>query len=133
MALAIPRLSAAAVALAAALCAGGWCGARFKQGQWDAAELQRTRENAAAAARRVDVAMDASAAYEKSRAAVAAEIRRPRHDVDAALHAPVACAGQPFELGDLVLPGAALDGVRSAAAAGDGGAEAASEPGSGVR
>lgn len=121
-------LTVSAVALFA-----GWGGARFKQSEWDAAELQRMRENAATAARRVDVALDASAAYEKTRAAAAAESRRPRHDVDVALQAPVACAGQPLQLGELVLPAAALDGVRGAAIAGADRAEDPAEPGAALR
>jgi hypothetical protein len=109
---------------------GGWGGARFKQGQWDAAELDRTRRDAAVAVRRIDVALDASAAYEKSRAAVAAEIRKARHAVDVALQAPLSCPpGQPLQLGDLVLPAAVLDGVRGAAAVDHGSAGNSAEPG----
>jgi hypothetical protein len=123
---------AAVVALGVAA-AGGW---QVRDWQADADELARTREEAAARLRQVDRGIEAGAALETERARLARELTRARHDIKTALQQPVTCPaapdGTPGELGDLVIPAAALAGLRRAAGGLPPG-PAASEPGRAVQ
>lgn len=107
-----------ATLLAVALAAGGaWChraGARSVQARWDAAEVQRERQANADALRRADLALAASASHEADRAALARNLREARNAVSIALRTPISCPASGLAA-DVVLPAAALAGVRDAA------------------
>lgn len=60
-------------------------------------------------------AQTASAQHEAARAAITQELQDARHDLDIALQRPISCS-DGRTLADIVLPAAALDGVRRAAA-----------------
>lgn len=107
----------AALVLASAAAAGHRTGAAGVQARWDAAELERTRQQLTDVRRNADRAIAASDAYQRDRTAVARSLRESRDALSIALRTPISCppSGQ---LGDLVLPGGLLDGVRRAAAAG---------------
>lgn len=127
-------LSARAVALALAVLAGFVLGTRLKQGEWDASELERRATVDRTLLRQAEQSMTASTAHEKQRAAIASQLRRSRDALALALRAPISCSttAEPFALGDVVLPAAALDGVRSAGRPRHEPGPAASEPGAGL-
>lgn len=108
------RLGAAACALLAAAGGGIWLGSTLKQADWDAAELERTRETARRAAIHADRAWEASAAHERARAAQSAALRKARDELQAALNRPLDCP-ESGRLGDVLLPADALGRVRDAA------------------
>lgn len=105
------------VAAAAALAGGGyWQGGRVVQGRWDAAELQREREQAEAAAEQRRLADRAARGFEVARARLAEAAPAARAAVGAGLRAPVACSAgaASVALGDLRVPAAVVDGLRRA-------------------
>lgn len=105
-----------------ALAAGGaWChraGAASVQARWDAADLQRERQDNADAMRRAEQAFSASTGYELGKAATAADLRKGRGAISSSLRTQLSCS-PGNELGAVVVPAAALAGVRDAAGAGD--------------
>lgn len=106
--------------LAVALAAGGvWChrvGAAAVQARWDRAELDRERQANADRLRNANRALDASAKHETDRAALARNLREARNAISTTLRAPISCPASG-QLADVVLPAAALAGVRDAAGA----------------
>jgi hypothetical protein len=88
------------------------------QAQWDDVERRRGELARADRDRRAWSAIEQSKAHQATQAALAQSLVEARHALRNALSAPIYCpAGQPQRLGDLVLPGAVLDGVRRAAGA----------------
>lgn len=127
-----PAMIAGVFGLVVAAAGGFYGGQRLKQAEWDAAELDRTRELALLERRRQVNAQAQSAGQEAVRAAIAAELRRSQDALSIALRTPVSCppAGEsPLELGDVLLPAGVLDGVRDAAGVVDRLERAAAEPG----
>lgn len=124
--------AAAAAAAVVAAAAGAWGGWQVRDLQADADELARTREEGAARMRQVDRSIEAGTAHETERARLARELTKARHDIRTALQQPATCPAQPDgtpgQLGDLVIPAAALAGLRRAAGGLPPG-PAASEPG----
>lgn len=102
--------------------AGFVLGQRLKQGEWDAAALEQRNATDRKLARQAEQSMAASTAHEQQRAAIAAQLRRSRDALSIALRAPISCptdsepGSRAVALGDVLLPAAALDGVRSAGA-----------------
>jgi hypothetical protein len=88
------------------------------QAQWDDVERQRAERIRAERERRAWLAIEQSKGHEAARAASARNLEEARHAVRTALSAPISCpSGQILQVGDVLLPGAALDGVRRAARA----------------
>jgi hypothetical protein len=110
---ALAKLAAVGLVLAGAA-AGGWhLGTQRVQGQWDAAELERerrARDDRAAQQRQAD---EAAQRFERERQALAAGMARARRAVADALEAPAVCP-LSGRLADVVVPAAALDGLRAA-------------------
>lgn len=109
-----------AVLVTVALAAGGaWChraGAAAVQARWDRAELDRERQANADRLRNANRALDASATHETERAALARNLREARNAISTTLRASVSCPSSG-RLADVVLPAAALAGVRDASGA----------------
>ena len=120
-----PKLVAAGLVLLALLVAGislyakgradGAASAEAKLAQAEAALAQHALEQLLANEHR---GADASASYQATAGAAAAALPESRHVVQQALRAPLACpAGPSPAVGDVLVPAAALDGLRRAAAA----------------
>lgn len=109
--------------------AGFVLGTRLKQGEWDAAELERQQMAGRTLLRQGEAALAASTLHEAKRGQLAAQLRRSRDALSIALRTPISCpdigdgeapagAGRrTIPLGSVVLPAGVLDGVRDAAAA----------------
>lgn len=108
-----------------ALLAGIWfhgrhIGAAGVQARWD--EQTREAKDAADAARESDRlrARSAETTYEAQRAAIARRATTPPPELTYALHAticpPAGALGKPLELGDVPVPAAVLQRLRSAGA-----------------
>lgn len=111
-------LALAGVVVAALAGAGGYrLGADRVQGRWDAAELQRTRDEGLARARQVDRSIEASTAHEAERRRLALALRGARNDLNAAMQQPITCPkGEPIPLARVPVPAAVVDGLRRAGA-----------------
>jgi hypothetical protein len=110
---ALAKFIAVGLVLAGAA-AGGWhLGAGRVQGQWDAAELERERQVRDDRAAQQRLANEAAQRFELERQALAAGMARARRAVADALAAPAVCPPSG-RLADVVVPAAALDGLRAA-------------------
>jgi hypothetical protein len=113
------RLAIAAGALAGAAYGGWW----VRDAAAAKADLAREQAAAKAAARQAEIALRASQQYEVDREHIRARLRASQADLARALAASSPqCPG--VEVGRIVLPAAALDGLRRAAgqdSAGDAG------------
>jgi hypothetical protein len=88
------------------------------QAQWDDVERRRGDQIRADRERRAWAAIEQSKAHRATQAALAQSLMEARHALQNALSAPISCPREGnLRLGDLVLPGAVLDGVRRAAGA----------------
>ena len=108
----IPYLKLGAVAVAAAACFGGG----YKVAVWraTAAELERVESEREAARLRNAKAAKAASKYEADREAIESRLRAAQARLSSALAVPVPqCPG--VELGRIVVPAAALAGLRDAA------------------
>lgn len=97
----------------------GWrLGVKLTRADWLAAD--QAREHAAAEAANEDRRRAAAAGerYEAERARLARTLETARHAVRTALDTPIQCPPQGT-LADLVVPAAALAGLRAAASGGD--------------
>lgn len=113
-------------AVAAALALAGWGGWQLRDGQAAKAELARQQAGAKDAHRRGEIALRGSQQFEADREAIQARLRAATGRLAAALAAPVPqCPA--LAVGDVVVPAAALDGLRHAAGS-DGPAADAREP-----
>jgi hypothetical protein len=86
------------------------------QALWDAATAAATLKAASDREKRAELALAASAEAEAYRAALAANLEDARHALQKALRRPISCPAGAL-LGDVVLPAAAMDGLRSASGA----------------
>jgi len=108
----IAYLKLGAVAVAAAACFGA--GYRVASWRATAAELERQQAEARIAHKRAESALRASQQYEVDREAIESRLRAAQARLSAALAVPVPqCPG--VELGRIVVPGAALCGLRESA------------------
>lgn len=88
------------------------------QAEWDDVERRRGEQIRADRERRAWSAIEQSKAHRATQAALAQSLMEARHALRNALSAPISCPREGnLRLGDLVLPGAVLDGVRRAAGA----------------
>jgi uncharacterized protein YlxW (UPF0749 family) len=126
--LALPQASTAkliAGSVAVILAVAGWLWLRHSIEQQGAAQCeakaaqadaQRTQAAADQFRANEHAAQDAATTYEAKAQSITARQPEARHAIQSALAAPAQCpASAP--LADLVIPGAALDGLRSAAGA----------------
>lgn len=121
----LPARILLALVLAGLCAAAGWrLGVKATRADWlaadqarQAAELEAANEDRRRAAR-------AGERYEADRARLAAALETARHAVRSALDVPLACPPQGT-LADLVVPAAALAGLRSAAGGSEAGSAAA--------
>lgn len=115
------RLGIAALALGAAGYGGWW----VRDAAAAKADLAREQAQAKIAARQAEVALRASQQHEVDRGVIQARLRASQAELARALAVPaVQCPG--VDLGDIRIPGVALDGLRRAA--GQGAAADAAEP-----
>lgn len=112
------RLVLALVLLGLASAAGWRLGVKTTRADWLAAD--QAREHAAAEAANEDRRRAAAAGerYEAQRAQLAQALEGARHAIRTALDTPIQCPPQGT-LADLVVPAAALAGLRSAATGSD--------------
>lgn len=122
----VPRWAWAAIAGAAALAAASiWFRVQLNdardegraevQATWDEVERQRGERIRADRERRAREAAAQATEHLATQAALQQSLKEARDAVKAALRRPLQCpAGETIELGDVVLPGAAFDGLRRA-------------------
>lgn len=120
------KLIAAALALGALLAGVLWLqqherqiGAAQCEAKAAQADAARTSASAEQFATNEHTGQAAAQAFETQAGAIAARQPEIRHAIHSALSAPAQCpAAAPVALGDLLIPGAAVDGLRRAAASG---------------
>jgi len=130
------KLAAAAVALVVAAGAGWRQGVLHTRAAWQAADVAREHAQLEALGEDRRRAARASTTHEERRAAIAAALPEAQHDIRAALSAPLDCKTDPpgssrladRALGDVLVPAAALAGLRHAAGDDDPPGSAAAQP-----
>lgn len=110
------KLAAAAVALVVAVGTGWRQGVLHVRAQWQTAEVARERATQEALSEDRRRAARASTTHEQQRAAIAAALPEAQHEIRASLEIE-ACPD--VQLGAVVVPAAALAGLRHAAGDGD--------------